>query len=385
VGGGSPADGSGRLGRAEAGVLVTVVALAVALVLGATAARRPPDVKVATVSMAGDAPLLNDPGVAEELRAQGLRVTQNYMGSRAVAEDPRLSAYNIASVSSDDAAKQVIAQLAANGQTEAVKRSPMGTPMVVLTYRPIAQLLQRLGVASQGPDGIWTFDMRAYMKVVAAKQRWSDIPGNTTYPNTNQIVLATTDPSASGSGELFLMVLSYLLNDDTAVADDATAARILPQLEPFFVDQGDMPVHTPDLLNEFLTGGMDRDPMIFDYEGDYLAMAMGQPGQPEQPGRLPADLVAMYPTPTAYSETSFVSWDTLGNELSNLLSDDPVLVGLEMKNGQRIPGRTAQFVALVAAHGIKVPDHLDYVISPTDQVLETMIEGISRDRQQGSG
>jgi hypothetical protein len=379
VGGGSPADGVGRLGKTEAGVLGTVVLLAVALVLGATAARRPPEMPVATVSMAGDAPVLNDTGVADELLAHGLQVTQNYMGSRAVAEDPRLGGYDIASVSSDDAAKQVIEQLGASGDTEAVKRSPMGTPMVVLTYRPIAQLLQHVGVASQGSDGIWTFDMRAYMKVVASKRRWSDIPGNTAYPSTNQIVLATTDPSASGSGELFLMVLSYLLNDDTAVADSATADRLLPQLEPFFVDQGDMPVHTPDLLNEFLTGGMDRDPMIFGYEGDYLAMVLNRTVQ------LPADLVAMYPSPTVYSETSFVSWTPGGNKLSTLLATDPVLVRLEMKNGQRVPGQAAQFVAMVAAFGVKVPDHLDYVIPPTDQLLERMIEGISRDRQQGSG
>jgi hypothetical protein len=365
----------------EARVLGTVVVLAVALVLGATGARRPaPPAPLTLVNMAGDAALLTDPNLPQELTANGLQVTQHRMGSRAVATDPKLATYDIASVSSDDAAAQVQQRLKDAGVVESTKLSPTGTPMVVLTYQPIADLLKALGVASRGADGIWHFDMRAYVGVVAAKKRWTDITvngaGNTTYPSSNQILLETTDPAESGSGGLFLMLLSYLLNGDAPVTDKATADRLLPRILPFYLDQGDMPVHTPDLLDGFLTGGMDRYPMIFEYEGDYLAQLINQPGT------LPRDLVVMYPSPTVFAEQTFVSWTPAGNKLNYLMRDDPVLVKAEIDSGQRTRGHLGEFVRAMAARGVTVPGQLTEVTPPSDAVLDYMIERIDSARQQ---
>jgi hypothetical protein len=359
-----------------------VVFLAATLVLGAVAAHRPPAAALPTgVRQAGDMPFWTDPGVPEVLRANGLQVTQNYMGSRAVAQDPKLRTYDIASVSSDDAAVNVQQQLTSVGIADSTRRIPMGTVMIVFTHRPIAQLLQQIGIASRGPDGVWYFDMHKYVEIVLDKKmRWDEIKGNTEHSNSNQILLATTDPSESGSGELFLMILSYVLNGDATVTDKATANRLLPHIVPFYQDQGDLLIHTPDLLDEFLTAGMDSYPMIFGYEGDYLAKVI------DHPGTLPSDLVVMYPKPTIFSENELVSWTPVGDKLNTLLATDPAMIDLEIENGQRASGRAEQFVGAMAKHGATVPAQLVEVRAPSDTIVEYMIDRIRRARQQaGSG
>jgi hypothetical protein len=59
---------------------------------------------------------------------------------------------------------------------------PFYTPMAVGTFKPIAKLLARAGVASPLADGYWRFDMRRYLDLVARKTRWNELPGNTVYP-----------------------------------------------------------------------------------------------------------------------------------------------------------------------------------------------------------
>jgi hypothetical protein len=54
--------------------------------------------------------------------------------------------------------------------------------MAVGTFKPIAKLLARAGVASPLADGYWRFDMRRYLDLVARKTRWNELPGNTVYP-----------------------------------------------------------------------------------------------------------------------------------------------------------------------------------------------------------
>jgi hypothetical protein len=192
--------------------------------------------------------------------------------------------------------------------------------------------------------------MRKYIQVVQAGGRWADISGNNRYRNPGRILVSTTDPSDSGSGQTFLMILSYIFNGDRPVTDTATADRLLHKIVPFYEGQGDMQIHPPSLFNQFLLGGMGLYPMIFGYEGDYLALAVDK----SQRQKLPSDLVVMYPNPTALSEDAFVSWTKAGDKLNNLLSD-PAIINVEMKYGQRTRANVAEFVQDMKADGITVP------------------------------
>jgi hypothetical protein len=369
-----PSERAKKQRRRRFGVVVLCVVLAISVPMGvAVAERRPAPLTV--VNLAGDTPLFDDLAVQAEFKAHGLSVVTHSQGSRALAKDPDLPHDDMALVSSDDAAALVQQQLTAAGKSESTKYIPMGTPMVVLTYPPIARLLQALGIAHKDASGVWTFDMRAYINTVFAGKRWTDIPGNTDYQNNSQILLATTDPSQSGSSELFLMILSYLFNNNAPVTEAATVNHLLPQILPFFQEQGDMQTHTPVLEKEFLTGGMDRYPMIFAYENDYLSWLIS--GKAEATG-----LVVMYPNPTVLSETAFVSWTKAGDEVNELLETDSVLIALEEKNGQHTQSQGDDFAHDMAAYGATVPNYLNEVPPPTDAILEKMIEGVQLGRQQ---
>lgn len=361
--------------RVEVIKLGLVLALAVAVLAGAMMAHRAP---LTTVKQDGDAPLWGDHGATGILRAHGLRLLPDNKGSQQVADDPQLKNYDIAAVSSDDAAQHAVQNLKARGITTTHVSSPSNTPMVVFAYRRVARLLQNYHhIARQGPDGVWTFDMRRYSQVVQAGKRWTDIPGNTMYPSPNQILLATTDPSQSASSGSYLAVLSYMFNGNAPVTSTARADELMPRILPFFLNQGYLKPHTPDLFQAFLAGGVGRYPMFFGYEGDYLADVLSHSV------KLPSDLVVMYPKPTADSEVDFVSWTTNGDKLASL-AKGPAMGKLEIENGQRTAADDELFAHIMKTHGIAVPAIPDYVQPPTDAVLEHMIARISH-AETGSG
>jgi hypothetical protein len=361
-------------------VLALCAALAVAAVLifGAVSIRDktvnlPP---LVTVRMAGSSPFFDDPAVQRRFRYDGIQIQQTSLGSRAVATQPHLATrYDVANTDSYDAGLYVQQVLTRKG-VDAQVASPVSSPMVIITYPPIVALLKTLGLVRE-TDGSLIFNVSAYLRVVNAGLRWSDIPGNSTYRSANKILLWTTNPRFSNSGGMFAAIASSAQLGDNPVTSVHPSDPYLSVIRKCFTEQGNMPTHTPDLLNLFLTDGMDRYPMILDYENDYIHSKLTDQGY------LPPGLELLYPNPTVIADKTFVSWTGVGQRMINLLRTDKALISLEERDGYRTSHDNVRFVRDMAAKGIIVPNldrlppGLQIAPLPTDSNLQALINAVA--------
>lgn len=350
-------------------VVITMIAEAAAVRRMAVAA------PLLTVRMAGSSEFFDEPAVIDELRRNGIRMQQAPLGSRQVADQIALAKdYDLANAGSPDAATHIEQRLTADG-VAAQDSSPFSSPMVIVTYQRIVNLLKALNVVKT-VGNILVFDINKYLALVAADQRWTDIPGNKTYTSGNRILVWTTDPKYSNSGGMFAAIASSAQLNGDPVTTVRPTDPYLPLVQKCFVEQGSMATHTPILLEQFLTDGMDRYPMGMFYEKDYISTRF------QDPGTVGQDAVLMYPNLDVTSDNTFIWWTDAGRRLNSLLQNDPVLVGLEEWSGYRTSNDNVSFVRDMAAKGITVPNldtpppGLQIVPLPTDDNLQKLIDAV---------
>jgi hypothetical protein len=238
-------------------------------------------------------------------------------------------------------------RLAGDG-VNAQDSSPFSSPMVIISYQPVVSLLRALGVVTQA-SGFLIFDVSAYLHVVSAGTRWTAIAGNGAYRSVNRVLLSTTDPRYSNSGGMFAAIAYSAQDGNDPFNGVKPGDRYLTVIRECFAGQGSMDTHTPDLLTQFLTDGMGREPMAMVYESDYIHAKLTDQAY------LPPGLEVLYPTPDVIPDNTFVSWTSAGNKMTGLLARDPVLAVLAERHGYRTSQDAVRFVREMADKGITVP------------------------------
>jgi hypothetical protein len=327
---------------------------------------------VVTVQMAGSSTFFGDPAAQAELLRQGIVVQETSLGSLQICSEPSLAQrYDVTNSGSQDAAACVVQELTKDG-LDPHKSNPFSSPMVIITYDPIVALLEKIGVATQ-VGGLTIFNVRKYLSVVKSGMRWTDIAGNSAYPNQSLILLRTTDPRFSNSGGMFAAIAYAAQNNNDPVTDMRPGAPLLPVIRESFAEQGSMNTHTPDLLQEFLTEGMDAYPMAMIYESDYIYTRL-QLGPK-------SGITAMYPDPDVISDNTLVSWTPKGNMLTTLLTS-PAMAVFEERHGYRTSSDSDDFVSYMKAKGITVPSldrfnpGLQFAGMPTEASLQALIADV---------
>jgi hypothetical protein len=379
-----------RRGRVAALVFVIVAALVVGLNVTAVAVRRPAHLTV--VRVAGDQAFFDTQAVKDELASKNFQVHQDPAGSQDVPNIPKLAQnYDIANVGSG-AERAKVESILDSSSLPHDHYNIFTSPMVIVTYKKIVQLLtsspERIAVpAEQGKVVI--FDVAKYLDAVGRKLLWNQLGGNVPYANPNRFLLDTTDPEHSNSGGMFAAMASAALNKGQLISglhqgeniDQIPGLRTTtPQgpseLVDSFREQGIKETHTPDLLNRFLTGGIDSSyPMVLVYEGDFVhTMLSGQDIKSRD------DLALMYPDPLVEADNHLISWTQVGRDFVNVLKQDTKLRTLEEQYGYRV---SDNFVADMAARHIVVPDFSGdrppvYPIGlPTYDDLDILIKAIA--------
>lgn len=369
-----------RHARTDFVVFIAVATLVVLTTAGAVIARHgtgPGNTQVKIVRMAGHSDYFSNPAVLKELERNGYRVEQTAMGSLRVADVPDLATnYDMANAGSDDAAARIVKKLAEKG-TAAYLVSPYSSPIVIVTYPIIRDLLAKIGIAHRSRNDTWVFDIPAYLDVVAAKKRWTDVPGNASYPSKNRILIATTDPAQSNSGSMLIAIESHVQNNNSPVTDPAALdPQQFELIRSSFDGQGAQTGHTPDLRELFMRDGMSRFPIALFYENDYIFSRLTGAGFAEN--------VVMYPNPTVIADNSLVWWSAAGKEVVNLLKTNPTLIELQERHGYRASADTARFVADMRAKGVPIADLADPATEvtvaslPTDDTLAGLIKAITQ-------
>lgn len=354
------------LGLLLAAVLGVGVLVAIVVSIQSRAGNTQPNLTVVRGVIGSEKqPYFNDPDVIKAFHSHGLDVKVDTAGSRQIASLD-LTHYDFAFPAGVPAAEKI--RLARKVNTS---YSPFYTPMAIASFRSIADLLVGAGVAkSQG--GYYTFDMQAYLKLVAQNARWTDLPNNTTYPAGTSILITSTDVRTSNSAAMYLAIASYVANGNNIVQDPAQGAAVLPRVEPLFLRQGFTATSSEGPFQEYLSIGIGARPMVMIYEAQFVAQAALNDGS------ISKDMVLMYPTPTIYSKHTIVPLTAVGDRVGRLLMTDPDLQRLAIKYGFRT-NDTSAFTSFTTAHKVVLPPTLINVIEPPSyEALESMISTIEQ-------
>ena len=313
-------------------------------------------------------PFFDDPEVKAALRSHGYDVRVDTAGSRQIATTTDLSKYDFAFPAGVTAAEKIKRDRKVLGTYE-----PFYTPMVVASFKPLADLLaaQKPAVATAA-GGYYTIDMKAYMDLVAQKKRWTDLAANTVYPASKVILVTSTDIRTSNSAATYLAIASYIANGNNIVQDQAQANRVLPVVEPLFLGQGFTETSSAGPFEDYLSIGIGKTPMVMIYESQFVARAAAKDGS------ISKDMVLMYPSPDLLSKHTLVALKPSGDAVGKLLQADATLQNLAIKYGFRTSNKAA-FATYAKAHGVSVPDSLTNVVDPpTFEVQEFMISALEK-------
>jgi len=314
-------------------------------------------------------PFFDDPEVRAVFAQHGLDVQVRTAGSRQIATSVDLSGVDFVFPASAPAAEKI---------KEVTGRStsyaPFYSPMAIASFKPIVALLESAGIAHQDASGQWLFDVDKYLQAVQSGTRWSDLPGAAaTYNTSRSLLLSSTDVRTSNSAAMYLSIASYVAAGNNVVTTAQQRDAVIDQMSTLFLAQGFSASSSEEPFDDYLSQGVGSKPLVMVYESQFLGREMNA----ATASAITDDMVLMYPTPTVLSKHTLVPLTDAGDQVGQLLTEDPQLQALAAQYGFR-PADSAVFASTLAAHGLDVPPlPVDVVEPPTYESLEAMITAIS--------
>jgi hypothetical protein len=286
-------------------------------------------------------------------------------GSRAIAGRYDAKAYDFGFPSGAPAAAQLRQQAKA-----AAVFTPFYTPMVVASWRPIADILVANGIAQRQGDIYYIVDLPALMALIDKGARWRDLKGSQAFATGKAVLVNSTDVRTSNSAAMYLALASYLANNQQVVQSAEDVDRVLPQVAPLFLRQGFQEQSSAGPFEDYLALGMGKAPLLMAYESQMLEFWL------KHPDKIKSDMVILYPRPTVFSKHVLVPYTPAGVRLGQALENDPQLRALAHEYGFRTGGE-AKGPELWKQRGIAVPELLvDVIDPPSHEWLERMIVAI---------
>lgn len=189
------------------------------------------------------------------------------------------------------------------------------TPIVLYTRKEVAKAFIAKGMITE-KDGVYYIDMLKLTECIESGKKWSDIGLDKLYGN---IIVGTTDPTKSNSGNMFAGLLANTLCGGTA--DESNIDSVLPRLKNIFQKLGYMETSSSDLFDQFLKTGMGAKPLIAGYENQILEFASQNTDIWNQ---IKDDIVVLYPTPTVWASHVFIALDDDGKTAIDALLDPEI-------------------------------------------------------------
>lgn len=306
-----------------------------------------------------------DPRVQQALAKQGITVTVEKAGSRAIASRYDPKTYDFGFPSGAPAAQQLQRTAKASNVY-----NPFYTPIVFASWRPIADILVANGIASREGEFYYVVDLPALMSLVDKGTRWRELKKSEAFATGKAVLVNSTDVRTSNSAAMYLALASYLANGQQIVQSAEEADKVLPTVAPLFLRQGFQEQSSAGPFEDYLALGMGKAPLLVAYESQMIEFWL------RHPDRIKGDMVVLYPRPTVYSKHVLVPYTPAGARLGQALETDPTLRELAHDYGFRTGGDVKGPEAWAKA-GVKAPDVLvDVIDPPSHEWLERLIQGI---------
>ncbi|WP_273478586.1 substrate-binding domain-containing protein [Ignavigranum ruoffiae] len=175
----------------------------------------------------------------------------------------------------------------------------LNTPIVIYSRKLVVDALIKQGIVQQ-EAGTYYVDMPNLAQLIKEKKTWQDVGLNAL---NGRILVATTDPNKSNSGNMFLGLLANALNNNQAM-DQQSLSDILPTIQQIYQALGYMQTSSSDMFNQFLRLGVGAYPLIAGYENQLLEFSKLQPETYQQ---VKDDIIILYPRPTVWSSHVYIA------------------------------------------------------------------------------
>jgi len=321
--------------------------------------------------------LFADPKVQAVLASHHITVHVEKAGSRDIAHrfDPGHFDFGFPSGAPAAAALKAVAR-------PSETYSPFYTPIVIASWRPIAQLLLADHMVTERDGNYFVTDMPGLLDLMKKHARWKDLPGNTTFSTNKAVLLSSTDVRTSNSAAMYLSLASYIENGQSVVENQDEVERVVPFMSELFMRQGFQESSSAAPFEDYLALGMGKTPLLVAYESQMVAFWLAHPGLAhpgsDHPDAPTDDMVILYPIPTVFSKHVLIPFNEKGMRVGELLERDSELQSLAHQYGFRTGGEV-KGPELWEQHGIHTPRTVvDVVDPPSNEWLEKMIAAIEQ-------
>ncbi len=241
------------------------------------------------------------------------------------------------------------------------------TPLVIYSRPLVVKALVQKGVVSQ-KSGVYYVDMNQLTQLMLDGLTWADIGVPELY---GSIVVDTTDPSASNSGNMFAALLANIINGGQPVTA-ANVDEVAVKLKKIYDKLGYMQTSSADMFSQFLKIGVGANPMIAGYENQLLEFAVSNP---DTWNALKNEIIILYPTPTVWSTHVYIALDKAGEAGIEALLDSEVQRLSWTHHGFRTGANASQETGQFNVNGV-AKEVTSVTQLPDDAVMEQLIEKI---------
>lgn len=242
------------------------------------------------------------------------------------------------------------------------------SPIVLYTYDSVLKALIAKGIAAD-ENGHYSVDMALLAKAIEAKSSWKSLGLSQLF---GPVVIYSTDPTRSNSGNMYSALLANVLNGGEVPTDQA-AVTLLPKIRKFFDAQGFMDESSSVIFQQFLSKGVGDKPIIVGYEAQLLG-ALNEANVNKQ--RL-GTVKTLYPKPTVWSSHPLIVLTEGGRRLQQAFADPKIQQIAWEKYGFRSAAGRDSVPPNFKSLG--VPSSIDNVIAlPGPKAMKRILAGLNQ-------
>jgi hypothetical protein len=217
-------------------------------------------------------------------------------------------------------ASNVLTQLARrNGLPVRRDEIVLNSPLVIYSWSPIVEALQRAGYVEERNGAFYLARFRELVDAIIKGTSWKDIGVGNLF---GRILISSTDPTKSNSGFAFAGLLANLLAGDVASPD--SIGRHMETIAAIFERMGYKESSSGTHWSSYLNEGMGGKPLLVGYESQLIEFILGNAELWQTLQAQPIRPVMLYPVPTIYSSHPIISLAAPADRLVEALSDPEI-------------------------------------------------------------
>ncbi len=203
------------------------------------------------------------------------------------------------------------------GRSDPYVNPVFNTPLVIYSWSDITDVLIDEGVVTVGTDGVYRADMVALWSLIDSGQTWDDLGLNGRH---SRVLVATTNPASSTSGQMFMGLLANTMNC-LEVVSSTTVQAVLPHVHEYVPLLGFVPDSSAQLFSLYISQGEGAYPLVALLESQIIESVVENPEMIDQ---VQDRIRIIYPEPTVWLTHPMITLTDEGRLLANALLDKEI-------------------------------------------------------------